>query len=83
MPRKTKEDPCQLALLEARVATAPCVAGIRQKVNEWRGFELKPGMKLEWPRGGYRGVTATTEALLKHWFYTDHLKPDGSKFRYH
>jgi len=83
MPRKTKEDPSQLALLEARVATAPCVAGIRQKVNEWRGFELKPEMRLEWPRGGYRGVSATTETLLKHWFYTDHRKPDGSKFRYH
>jgi type III restriction enzyme len=81
MPRRLKSDVDQLGLLEARVATAPCVPGIRQKVNEWRGFELKPEMKVNWPSGGYRGVTETTETLLKHWFYTDHIRP--RKFRYH
>src|SRR5437763_1757469 len=81
MPRRLRGDVDQLGLLEARVATAPCVPGIRQKVNEWRGFELKPETRLEWPRGGYRGITETTEMLLKHWFYTDHQRP--RKFRYH
>ncbi|MFZ3376475.1 MAG: DEAD/DEAH box helicase family protein [Chthoniobacterales bacterium] len=81
MPRRLRGDVNQLGLLEARVATAPCVPGIRHKVNEWRGFELKPEMKLEWPSGGYRGITETTETLLKHWFYTDHIRP--RRFRYH
>src|SRR5438552_4065248 len=81
MPRRLKSDVDQLGLLEARVATAPCVPGIRQKVNEWRGFELKPEMRVDWPTSGYRGVTETTETLLKHWFYTDHTRP--RRFRYH
>jgi type III restriction enzyme len=81
MPRRLKSDVDQLGLLEARVATAPCVLGIRKKVNEWRGFELKPEMRVDWPNDGYRGVTETTETLLKHWFYTDHIRP--RKFRYH
>jgi type III restriction enzyme len=81
VPRRLKRDVDQLGLLEARVATAPCVPGIRQKVNEWRGFELKPEIRADWPTSGYRGVTPTTEILLKHWFYTDHINP--RKFRYH
>jgi type III restriction enzyme len=57
-------------LLEAKVATAPCVPGIREKVEAWRA-------------GGYKGVTDTTRILLNYWFRTDHRLPDGRRFRYH
>jgi type III restriction enzyme len=68
--RRKKTSTDQLGLLEARVATAPLVPGIREKVNRWRD-------------GGYRGVTDTTRILLNHWFYTDHRLPNGRKFAYH
>jgi len=55
MPRKKKDDPGQIGLLEVRVSTAPCVPGIRDKVKSWRD-------------GGYKGVTDTTRLLLNHWF---------------
>ena len=44
MPRKKQADAAQIGLLEAKVSTAPCVPGIREKVKAWRG-------------GGYKGVT--------------------------
>ncbi|MDE3068447.1 MAG: DEAD/DEAH box helicase family protein [Verrucomicrobiota bacterium] len=70
MPRKRKDETAQLGLLEAKVSTAPCVPGIRDKVKGWR-------------EGGYKGVTGTTRILLNHWFYTDHRLPNGRKFEYH
>jgi hypothetical protein len=70
MARKRKRDADQLGLLEARVATAPCVPSIRGKVKEWR-------------EGGYKGVTDTTRILLNYWFYTDHRPRGGAKFAYH
>ena len=71
MARKRKQnDADQLGLLEARVATAPCVPGIREKVKAWR-------------EGGYKGVTDTTRILLNYWFHTDHRLPNGRKFAYH
>jgi type III restriction enzyme len=70
MPRKKKDDPGQIGLLEARVSTAPCVPGIREKVKAWRD-------------GGYKGATDTTRLLLNHWFYNDHRLPNGCKFEYH
>ena len=70
MPRKKKSDIDQLGLLEARVSTAPCVPGIRDKVKAWRD-------------GGYKGATDTTRLLLNHWFYNDHRLPNGCKFEYH
>jgi hypothetical protein len=70
MARASKQDPDQLGLLEARVSTAPCVAGIRQKVAAWRD-------------GGYRGVTDTTRLLLNYWFRTDHRQRNGQKFAYY
>ncbi len=70
MARKRKEDPDQLGLLEARVATAPLVPGIREKVKAWR-------------EGGYKGISDTTRILLNYWFYTDHRLPNGRKFAYH
>ena len=66
--KKTSTD--QLGLLEARVATAPCVPGIREKVTAWR-------------EGGYKGVSDTTRILLNYWFHTDHRSPNGRKFAYH
>jgi hypothetical protein len=70
MARKSSKDPNQLGLLEARVSTAPCVAGIRQKVMAWRN-------------GGYQGVTDTTRLLMNHWFRTDHRLRTGQRFVYH
>jgi type III restriction enzyme len=69
--RKRKQKSAdQLGLLEARVATAPCVPGIRERVTAWG-------------EGGYKGVSDTTRILLNHWFYTDHRSPNGRKFAYH
>ena len=70
MARRSKQNSDQLGLLDARVATAPCVPGVREKVTAWR-------------TGGYKGVSDTTRILLNHWFYTDHRSPDGRKFKYH
>src|SRR5690349_3247847 len=70
MPRKRKDSVDQPGLLEARVSTAPCVPGIREKVKAWRDE-------------GYKGVTDTTRLLLNHWFYNDHRLPNGRKFQYH
>jgi type III restriction enzyme len=70
MPQKRRNDHDQLGLLEARVSTAPCVPGIRDKVKAWRD-------------GGYKGATDTTRLLLNHWFYNDHRLPNGGKFKYH
>jgi type III restriction enzyme len=70
MPRKSKPDPSQLGLLDARVSTAPCVPAIRQKVKEWR-------------EAGYKGVTDTTLLLLNYWFRTDHRLRNGQKFAFH
>jgi type III restriction enzyme len=71
MARSKKPSKAQLALLEAKVATAPCVPAIREKVKEWSA-----GAK-------YAGVTDTTRLLLNHWFHTDHRLPNGRKFAYH
>jgi type III restriction enzyme len=70
MPRKRKQSPDQIDLLDARVATAPCVPGIRETVKTWR-------------EGGCKGVSDTTKILLNYWFSTDHKLPDGRKFKYH
>src|SRR5262245_45544052 len=70
MARKRKQSPDQADLLDARVATAPCVPSIREKVKAWR-------------EGGCKGVSDTTSILLNHWFHTDHKLPDGRKFKYH
>jgi type III restriction enzyme len=66
--KRTNTD--QLGLLEARVATAPLVPGIREKVKTWCD-------------DGYKGVSDTTRILLNHWFHTDHRSRDGRKFAYH
>jgi type III restriction enzyme len=70
MARKRKQNAAQIDLLDARVATAPCVPGIREKVKTWR-------------EGGCKGITDTTRILLNYWFQTDHKLPDGRKFKYH
>lgn len=68
MPRKKVRAEAQLALLEPRAATAPCVPAIREKVTRWR-------------EGGYKGATDTTRLLINHWFLTEHRSP--RKFAYH
>ncbi|MCL4506468.1 MAG: DEAD/DEAH box helicase family protein [Chloroflexi bacterium] len=70
MPRKPRNSPAQPGLLEARVATAPCVPAIREALKLWRDDK-------------YKGVTDTTRALLNYWFRTEHRLPDGRKFEYH
>ena len=70
MARKRKQNSDQPDLLDARVATAPCVPGIREKVNAWR-------------EAGCKGVSDTTAILLNYWFKTDHKLPDGRRFKYH
>jgi type III restriction enzyme len=70
MARKRQVSNEQLSLLEAKVTTAPCVTGIRQKVREWVD-------------GGYKNITDTTKILLNHWFHTDHRLSNGQIFRYH
>ncbi len=70
MPRRKKEAGNQLNLLEAKVATAPCVPALRIAVQKWRD-------------SGCRGVTDTTSILLNYWFKTDHRLSNGQFFRYH
>jgi type III restriction enzyme len=70
MPRKNKYAVDQPSLLEARVSTASCVPGIRNKVKVWR-------------EGGYMGATDTTRLLLNHWFCNDPRLPNGTEFQYH
>jgi type III restriction enzyme len=70
MARKRKQNAAQADLLEAKVATAPCVPGIRDKVRLWR-------------EDSYKGVSETTAILLNYWFNTDHRLPDGRRFKYH
>jgi type III restriction enzyme len=70
MVRRKKEAGSQLNLLEAKVATAPCVPALRIAVKKWR-------------ESGCRGVTATTSTLLNYWFQADHRLPNGQFFRYH
>ncbi len=71
MPRAKKPSASQLALLEAKVATAPCVPAIRERVKRWS------------VGGRYDGVTDTTRLLLNYWFHADHRLPTGRKFEYH
>jgi type III restriction enzyme len=68
MPRKSTKD--QIALLEVRTKTAPCVPAIRGAVAAWREKD-------------YPGITQTTRQLLNHWFKTDHRLRNGQMFRYH
>jgi type III restriction enzyme len=70
MARKRNQNADQLGLLEAHVATAPCVPAIREKLKVWRD-------------SGYTGVTGTTRLLLNHWFSTDHRLRSRRKFAYH
>ena len=52
MALKRKQESGQIDLLEAKVATAPCVPGIREKVKGWR-------------EGGCKGVSDTTRILAE------------------
>src|ERR1043166_2240707 len=69
MPRRKKESVGQLNLLQAQVATAPTVPGIRKAVKDWRDAD-------------YPGITDTSRILLNHWFKKEHRRP-GYRFEYH
>jgi type III restriction enzyme len=51
------------------LGTAPCVPALREAVKTWRTEK-------------YKGATETTIELLNHWFFSDHLLPNGKKFAY-
>ncbi|MEX2162534.1 MAG: DEAD/DEAH box helicase family protein [Anaerolineales bacterium] len=59
----------QARMFQAEVATAPCVPKIRLAVKDW-------------VKSGYKGATETTQKLLNHWFYNDHLLANGQRFKY-
>ena len=63
----------ELAFADASKLIPPLVADIRAGVHEWR-------------RSGYQGATATSRALLFHWFASKHFmaQEDGTskEFRY-
>ena len=59
----------QAQMFKAEVATAPCVPKIRIEVADW-------------VKGGYKGATETSKKLLNHWFYNDHILPNGQRFSY-
>ena len=64
------QDQLELSNLPPAMATAPCVLALRARVKSWR-------------EGGYKDVTETTRELLNFWFLTDHVTPNGRKFRYY
>jgi type III restriction enzyme len=70
MARRAANAGKQMALLEVKTKTAPCVPAIREAVAGWQ-------------KRGYPGATDTTKKLLNHWFKTDHRLPNGRLFHYH
>jgi type III restriction enzyme len=71
MARKPKANTQnELFDIQEQLKTAPCVPAIRQAVAVWK-------------QGGYKGTTDTTKELLNYWFYTDHVLPNGKRFKYH
>jgi type III restriction enzyme len=66
---KSKQGKPKADMFRADVATAPCVPKIRLEVSDWVKY-------------GYKGATATTKALLNHWFYNDHILANGQRFAY-
>jgi type III restriction enzyme len=70
MPKKTIDYQPDLLELHDPVSTAPCVPALRDAVPAWR-------------KKHYKGATKTTRDLLKFWFHTDHIQPNGTPFRYH
>jgi type III restriction enzyme len=67
--KKNKAPIAQTSFLENYGKTAPAVPAISAEVNEWRA-------------NNYKGATATSRALLNHWFKTDHRTQAGP-FRYY
>ncbi|MHB1423191.1 MAG: DEAD/DEAH box helicase family protein [Gemmataceae bacterium] len=70
MARKKNTDSTAAPMFEVKLTTAPCVPGIRDKVDAWLA-------------SGYEGASDTTRRLLNYWFRTDHRLPDGRTFAYH
>ncbi len=70
MARKTPFNPSQRTLLEGDISTAPLVPAIEGEVRLWRAK-------------GYPGTTATTLALLRHWFKPGGHRRGNGFFEYH
>ncbi|HET6401893.1 MAG TPA: DEAD/DEAH box helicase family protein [Candidatus Kapabacteria bacterium] len=71
MPRAKKQATSGLFDVQEYLKTAPCVPALRAAVKAWK------------KDGEYKGVTDTTRELLNFWFETDHILPNGKKFKYH
>jgi type III restriction enzyme len=71
MPRPKKQESSSLFDVQEYLKTAPCVPALRAAVKAWK------------KDGEYKGVTDTTRELLNFWFKTDHILPNGKKFKYH
>ena len=68
--KKSKDAQKDLFNIQEQLSTATCVPAIREAVKAWRADK-------------YKGITETTRELLNYWFYTDHILPNGQRFRYH
>jgi type III restriction enzyme len=68
--KKTDANQKDVFNIQEQLSTAACVPAIRPKAKEW-------------VLNNYPGITDTTRELLNYWFYTDHILPNGSTFRYH
>jgi type III restriction enzyme len=71
MPRPKKQETSGLFDAQEYLKTAPCVPALRAAVKAWK------------KDAEYKGVTDTTRELLNFWFETDHILPNGKKFKYH
>ena len=69
MPKTKKRKQPDIFDTTELLGTAPCVPTLREAVKTWRAEK-------------YKGATETTIELLNHWFFTDHLLPNGKPFSY-
>lgn len=72
MARKKLNDIDQIDAFDitGKLKTAICVPAIREAVRAWKAKS-------------YPGITDTTRELFNYWFYTDHKRADGRRFKYH
>ncbi len=71
MPRKKQnKEQSSLFNVQEYLSTAPCVPAIRNAVASWK-------------ENGYKNITDTSRELLNYWFESDHILPNGLRFKYH
>jgi type III restriction enzyme len=68
--KKAPDTQKDLFNIQEQLSTATCVPAIREAIKAWRADK-------------YKGITETTRELLNFWFNTDHVLPNGQRFRYH